>query len=180
MNRFFHWLLFKRLGFKDTLFEPLPSKYIIALAPHTSNWDFVIGVMYSKAKGINCKFLIKKEWFFWPMNHLIRSLGGIPVSREKSHGITDVLAQQAIDSDQFCLCITPEGTRESNSNWKRGFYVIAMKANLPIYLFALDYKYKTVVCTKKVIPDGNIDQQMSEIKSYFSQVHAKHPHKFVV
>ena len=59
-----------------------PSKYIICLAPHTSNWDFVLGQLYSGAEGWKIQFLMKKEWFFWPLGLLFRHLGGIPVYRE--------------------------------------------------------------------------------------------------
>ena len=69
------------MKFKEEVTEPFPPKYIIALAPHTSNWDFILGMLYSWAKGLRCDFLMKKEWFFWPLGIVMRKLGGIPVYR---------------------------------------------------------------------------------------------------
>ena len=81
---------------------------------------------------------------------------------------------------QFGLCITPEGTRRATSEWKKGFYYIALKAELPILLFGLDYGKKRIVCTKKIIPNGNFEEQMKEIKEYFRDFKGKIPENFIV
>ena len=156
----------------------MPDKYILALAPHTSNWDFVIGRLYSNAVGLNCGFLMKKEWFFWPLGVLMRRMGGVPVYRNRQMGSTDILAKEARESDEFRLCITPEGTRKPNREWKRGFYYIALKANLPILLYGLDYERRLIKCTKTFVPTGDIDKDMMEIKEYFREFKGRHPEKF--
>lgn len=173
-------ILYGWLGFKEEVTVELPPKYIIALAPHTSNWDFVIGNLYSRAVGIRCKFLMKKEWFFFPLGYFMRRLGGIPVYRNKRMHSTDVIAEQAMSSKEFRLCITPEGTRKANAEWKKGFYYIALKAELPILLYGLDFNERRIVCTKVVIPNGNVDAQMQEIKEYFRHFTGKHPEKFAL
>ena len=71
------------MGWKTEVSVALPRKYIIALAPHTSNWDFLMGQLYSRAEGFRCEFLMKKEWFVWPLGPIFRSMGGIPVQRSK-------------------------------------------------------------------------------------------------
>ena len=173
-------VLFGWLRFTETVTEPLPDKCIIALAPHTSNWDFIIGNLYSHAKGIRSDFLMKKEWFFWPMGILMRSLGGIPVYRNKQMHSTDIIAEAAKKADRFCLCITPEGTRKAQSEWKKGFYYIALKAEIPILLYGLDFSERKIVCTKTIIPNGEIDSQMQEIKDYFAPFKGLHPERFAV
>ena len=107
------------MGFREEVSEPFPAKYIIALAPHTSNWDFIIGMLFCRAKNFNCNFLMKKEWFFWPLGKLMHKLGGIPVYRSKKTGLTDIVAEKAKEMDTFRLCITPEGTRKANKEWKK-------------------------------------------------------------
>ena len=82
--------------------------------------------------------------------------------------------------DEFKLCITPEGTRSPNADWKKGFYFIAMKANLPILLYGIDYQKRLIQCTKVIIPNGNVEQQMAEIKEYFKDFSGKHPENFTV
>lgn len=173
-------ILYDWMGFGEEITEPFPSKYIIALAPHTSNWDFIIGILYCKANGFHCNFLIKKECFFWPIGKLMHRLGGIPVYRNKNTGLTDIVAAEARKRDSFRLCITPEGTRKPAKEWKKGFYYIALKANIPILLFGLDYEKKQIRCTRTIIPTGDFEQDLKIIKQYYKEFKGKHPKKFVV
>ena len=117
------------MGWTVEVTEEHPDKYIICLAPHTSNWDFILGLLYSRSIGMKSNFLMKKEWFFWPLGPIFRSLGGIPVYRQKKMSMTDAMAETAKAADTFHLCITPEGTRSRTADWKKGFYFIALKAN---------------------------------------------------
>ena len=124
-------------------------------------------------------FLMKKEWFFWPLGPIFRKLGGIPVWRSKHTSMTDNLAETAKKEQIFHLCITPEGTRSLNPEWKKGFYYIALKANLPILLFGLDYGQKRIVCTETLIPSGDIEADMQRVKAYFKDFKGKHPENFI-
>ena len=180
MSKFWSYLLYKLMGWQTDVTVERPQKYIIALAPHTSNWDFLMGQLYSRAEGFRCNFMMKKEWFFWPLGPLFRNMGGIPVYRSKHTSLTDQLANAAQESDAFALCITPEGSRKPVSDWKKGFYYIALKANLPILLYGLDYGQKRIVCTKIIHPNGNIDTQMDEIKQYFKDFKGKYPDQFII
>lgn len=174
------WLLYKVCGWTKEVSVSHPKKYIICLAPHTSNWDFVLGQLYSHADGVKINFLMKKEWFFFPLGALFRWLGGIPVNRQKKGSMTDALAETAQQSEVFRLCVTPEGTRKSNPEWKKGFYYIALKAGLPILLYGVDYERKLIQCTKVVVPTGDIDREMAEIKEYFKNFKGKHPEQFAI
>jgi len=162
------------------LSEKHPDKYILCLAPHTSNWDFVIGMLYKGAESMKINFLMKKEWFFWPLGIFFRKVGGIPVYRSKQTSMTDRLAETAQRSEFFRLCITPEGTRSPNPEWKKGFYYIAQKAEIPILLYGLDYEERLICCTKTIIPNGDIDSQMREIKLYFQDFKGKYPDNFTI
>jgi 1-acyl-sn-glycerol-3-phosphate acyltransferase len=110
----------------------------------------------------------------------MRRLGGIPVYRNKKQGMTDIVAQQALSMDTFCLCITPEGTRKPTAEWKKGFYFIALKANLPILLYGLDYEKKLIKCTRTFLPTGDAEKDMPEIKEYFKDFRGRHPKKFKI
>ena len=177
---FCRWLLYKQLGWSIDITQEHPSKYIICLAPHTSNWDFLIGQLYNGAEGLKSNFLMKKEWFFWPLGPIFRSLGGIPVFRSKKTSMTDNLAEAARKAEKFMLCITPEGTRSPNPEWKRGFYYIAQKAEIPILLYGVDYEKKLIRCTKTIVPNGDIDTQMRDIKLYFKDFKGKKPENFTI
>ena len=89
LRKFCSWLLYKKMGWKKFITDSHPDKYIICVAPHTSNWDFILGQLYAHAEGIKNNFLMKKEWFFWPFGILLRRLGGIPVWRSKHTSMTD-------------------------------------------------------------------------------------------
>ena len=160
--------------------EVHPAKFMLCLAPHTSNWDFVLGQLYMRAEGMRINFLMKKEWFFWPLGIWFRKIGGIPVFRTKKNSMTDNLAEEARKAETFQLCITPEGTRSRNDEWRKGFYYIALKAELPILLYGLDFERKLIQCTKTLVPTGDIERDMREIKLYFKDFKGKYPEKFTV
>lgn len=172
------WLLYKLLGWKKEVTVSHPAKYVLCLAPHTSNWDFVIGQLFSRAEGIKSNYLMKKEWFFWPLGAIFRKTGGIPVYRDKKTSMTETLAETARNEKEFRLTITPEGTRSYNPNWKKGFYYIAAEAGIPILLYALDYEKKLIKCTESFVPTGNIDEDLPKIKAYYAGVKGKYPEKF--
>ena len=180
MRKLCRWLLYKRLGWHTNIRVDHPSKYIICLAPHTSNWDFIIGQLYMHAEGMHVGFLMKKEWFFWPLGILFRNLGGVPVYRDGRHSLTDQLSERAQKSDRFSLCVTPEGTRSLTTEWKKGFHFIATKAGIPVLLYGLDYKRKLIECTCSFVPTGDIEKEMQEIKKYFKDYKGLYPEKFSV
>lgn len=178
IKNFCNWLLCKRLGWKIDVNVELPQKCVICLAPHTSNWDFIYSMLYKFATGINSNFLMKKEWFFWPLGPVFRKLGGIPVYRDKKTSMTDNLADAAVKARSFRLSITPEGTRKANPQWKRGFYYIALKAGIPILLYGLDYERKLIYCHRSFVPTGDVERDMLEIKDYFKDFKGKKPEQF--
>ena len=180
MRKLCSWLLYKRLGWKKTVTEQHPDKYIICLAPHTSNWDFFIGQLYMRAEGFHTNFLMKKDWFFWPLGPIFRRMGGIPVYRSKKTHMTEQLATMAKQMRRFALTITPEGTRRKNPDWRRGFYYIALGAEIPILLYGCDFEKKEIVCTRTFVPTGNVDEDMKEIKAYFRDFKGKHPDQFAI
>ncbi len=168
------------MGMDAEVTEDHPDKFIICLAPHTSNWDFILGLLYSRAEGMVCNFMMKKEWFFWPLGPIFKKLGGIPVYRQKHTSMTDAIAESAKASEIYHLCITPEGTRSPNPDWKKGFYFIALKADLPILLYGIDYEKRLIQCTKTIIPSGDVENDMRNIKLYFKDFRGKIPNNFTI
>ena len=173
-------LIFRKMGWQVEMTVPYRDKCIICVAPHTSNWDFIIAELYYHSIGRTAGFLMKKEWFFWPMGVLFRSMGGIPVERSRHVSLTDRVAEAATKAERFELAVTPEGTRSLATKWKRGFYFIALKAGLPIQLYAIDYKRKRIVCTKELVPSGDVEADMRLIMDYYRPYEGKYPGKFAV
>jgi len=180
MIKKFFSILFKLIGWKSVLNEAIPSKCVFCVAPHTSNWDFVIGIIFYKSIGGTLHFLMKKEWFFFPINLIFKSLGGIPVDRNKKSSVTEQMATLFHSNQNLQLAIAPEGTRKRNTKWKTGFYYIALTAGVPIALAYIDYSKKEIGLIKNFYPTGNEKQDIDEIKQYYSHIQAKHPKKFTI
>lgn len=176
----YSFIYYRILGWKTNVTMPDYDKCVITAAPHTSNWDLFIGKLFYGAIGRKTYFMMKKEWFFFPLGILFRWMGGIPVHRDKRTSMVDQVIKQVNASEKFHLAITPEGTRSPNPNWKKGFYYIALGANIPIVLIGIDYEKKCITAGKYIIPSGDIDKDMREIKLYFKDFKGKHPHKFVL
>lgn len=180
LQNFYKRILYSWWGWTTNVTLPIPDKCIICVAPHTSNYDFLLGELYIRSVGRAANFLMKKEWFFWPMGSLMRALGGIPVERSRKTSLTDQLAAKAKEASTICLAVTPEGTRSRVDHWKRGFYYIALKAQIPILLYGIDYKKKEIVCTRQLFPSGNVEEDMKSIMDYYRGFSARHPEKFAL
>lgn len=166
------------LGWKIEGVADLPRQCIFCVAPHTSNWDLIIGKMVAVSLGLKTYFLIKKTWFFFPVNLILNAIGGISVDRSKKNSLTEQLADEFSKQDNFVLAVTPEATRKRNSDWKKGFYYIALAAKIPIVIAVMDYKYKTVYFKAVLMPTGDVDKDMAEIKMYYKGATGKHPQNF--
>lgn len=170
--------LLKALGWKIEGGTAYPKKCILCVAPHTSNWDLLLGKLVYASLGKQASFLMKKSWFFFPMNIIFKALGGIPVDRSKKNSLTDQLAEEFRSRKQFQLAITPEGTRKRNEEWKKGFYYIAMAAEVPIVIIIMNYGDKTIYFRDVFYPTGNVEEDMLKIKSYYKDAIGKHPENF--
>lgn len=169
----------KLMGWKIGKVLPEIPKCVIAVAPHTSNLDFIIGKLAYTAIGRTANFLIKKSWFVFPFNYLFNSIGGIPVDRDRRTSITEKMALEFKKREKFQLALTPEGTRKRVNKWKKGFYFIALNAKVPIVLVALDYGTKTVSFLDTFYPTGDIEGDIKIIRLKYNDVEARHPEQFV-
>ena len=156
------------------------KKYVILAAPHTSNWDFFYGRLYFYIFKVPVKFFIKKEWFFFPMGILFRAMGGVPVDRSTNSNLTDEIAKSFKLHEEMAMMVTPEGTRSYSPDWKKGFYYIAQKANVPIVLGFLDYSKKEAGYGPVFYPTGDIDKDFAEFKSFYMTKKGRFPEKGVV
>ncbi len=143
------------------------KKYIIIAVPHTSNWDFLIGLSVRSLLGFESNFLGKKSLFRWPYGWFFKKLGGYPVDRENRNNQVDQVVKLFHSNEKFVLALAPEGTRSSVSNWKTGFYYISLKAKVPIVRTKFDIKNKCVTIYPPYWPTGNIETDMVQIKEVF-------------
>jgi len=165
-SAFCEWLL-RRLGWKfDHKGENIP-KCVICVAPHTSNLDFIIGQLFYAAIGRKARFLMKKEWFFFPFNLLLKKMGGVPIDRKQNKSITNQMVQEFDRYEYLHLAVTPEGTRKTVDEWKKGFYFIALNARVPIQLAYIDYRKKEIGFKGTFYPTNNVEEDIHTIRSYY-------------
>jgi 1-acyl-sn-glycerol-3-phosphate acyltransferase len=76
------------------------------------------------------------------------------------------------------VVITPEGTRRLVKQWKKGFYLIALEAKVPIVLSFIDYREKTGGIGPVLYPSGDYNKDMELIYRFYGSKMARHPEKF--
>lgn len=173
--------ILKVCGWTCSAHTPNYKKCVLVVAPHTSNWDFVWGRLGYTALGRSANFLIKQEWMKVPVfGFLLKKLGGIPVDRSKASHFTDQIAALFQQLDEFNLAITPEGTRKRNPRWKRGFYHIALKSQVPIVLVTIDYASKHLSLSAEFTPTGNEQADIKAVMHHFKDVTPKYPEHFSI
>lgn len=165
--QFFGWKLF---------FKPLPGPHGIAVVyPHTSNWDFPIGLVAKWAMGVQFRWLAKDTLFRGPMGRLMRYWGGVAIDRRAPMGATRQLADQMLASKSFWIGITPEGTRAYRPHWKSGFYHLAVTANVPLLLVRYHYGKKELSLVDTLVPTGDIERDMAAIRAIYADSDALYP-----
>lgn len=172
--------ILRRFGWKFTINGELPARCVVCVAPHTSNWDFIIGELCIRSVGKTASFLMKDAWFFFPLGYLLKAIGGIPVSRRKSNHVTTTVVNAFNQSESLLVAVTPEGTRSRNAHWHKGFLYIAHEAKVPIVMGCINYKTREVVIEHPFTPTDDPDADMALIKRYYAQRAdaARYPEKF--
>lgn len=170
--------ILKIAGWKVNITVPDYPKCIICVAPHTSNWDFVLGKLAYASIGRKAGFLMKESWFFFPLGFIFKAIGGIPVPKKRGGSLVDTLIEKYNDSEKLTLAITPEGTRSKTDKWRYGFLHIAYGAHIPIALGAIDYSTKDIIIEKTFNPTGDTEKDMRAIKDYYRPFVGRYPEKF--
>ena len=172
-------LIYAISGWKITGTIPKDIKHcIVLMAPHTSNWDFVIGFLGFAILRLKSHSLIKKEAFVFPLGLIVRAMGGVPVDRQRASNVVISVAHEFQIRKEFILIVAPEGTRSLNRHWKRGFYNIAVLAKVPIIFGYLDYRLKVAGLEDVFYPTGNYEADLAVIEAFYAKKQARFPEKF--
>lgn len=162
--------ILRLMGWKIVGELPNDKKYIVIVAPHTSNWDLVIGLCGRFAVGVKINFLAKHQLFFFPLGNFLRAVGGTAVDRSKKGNKVEQVVALYKKSDELKLAITPEGTRSPVTRWKEGFYHIASQAGIPIVMIGLDYSTKEIRIQQPFWPSGDINIDFPKFIAYFKTI----------
>lgn len=157
------------------VFGHLPDrpKFIIAVAPHSSNFDFVLTVGIILSCGLKTSFLAKSSLFRFPLGMIIRGFGGIPVDRSSPQGVVGQMTDLFNSSSQLVLGIAPEGTRSAVKRWRSGFALIAKAANIPVQPAIVDYAQKHITFTPLIEQVDDADATVSAVQAAAAHGSAK-------
>jgi len=158
---------------------PEAPKFVLIVAPHTSNWDFPIGVMAMFALGLRATWLGKHTLFRFPVRGLLRWLGGEPVDRRVAHGTVGMAIARFAERSQWVLAVSPEGTRGRVVQWKTGFHRIAAGAGVPIQPVSFDFSRRTITILDLVMPTDDVAADMTRLRRLFHPEMARYPDLFV-
>lgn len=166
-------------GWKIEITTPDYPKCLICVAPHTSNWDFILGELAYTSVGRKAGFLMKESWFRWPLGYFFRAIGGSPVPKKRGSALTEAIVELFNSKQRLAIAITPEGTRKPTAKWRKGFLYIAQEADIPLLLGAIDYKNKRIEIKTQFHPTGNVEEDLRNIKAFYRPFNAKYPSKFI-
>lgn len=152
---------------------PDRAKFVIAVAPHTSNWDFIVGAGAMFALDLKLTFIGKHTIFRGPLAPLMRWMGGIPVDRRSAHGVVGETVAAFERADQLVLAVAPEGTRKRVERFRSGFLHIARGARVPILLATLDYGARCVKLGPLIEPGPDTESELRRVEAFFAGVRGK-------
>lgn len=142
-------------------------KYVLIVAPHTSNWDFILFIFAVSVLRLQPSVLIKSTLFVGPLGWFLRYCGAIPVNRTQANSLVDYIAGIYAEREEFVLIITPEGTRSANPNWKRGFHHVARKAEVPVLVVYVDSAIRTIGIEGLMEPSDDADADIRKLKQFY-------------
>ena len=154
------------------------KKCVMIAAPHTSNWDLVFAMAFYWKEGVEAKFFIKDDWTKGIHGWFIKKMGGIGVTRGRKNNLVDISVANFKANDELILLVPAEATRKRVKKWKRGFYVIAQKAEVPVALAYLDYKKKIAAVGKTIDLTGDFEADMAVIQDFYKDISAKYPENY--
>jgi 1-acyl-sn-glycerol-3-phosphate acyltransferase len=168
------WLLRWRVegGFPDV------PKMVIIVAPHTSNWDFFVGLFAALALDIDARWFGKHTIFRGPLAPILRSLGGIPVDRGTSQHVVAQWVAAFANRERMVVGMAPEGTRGKVDTWRTGFWYLASRANVPVVPAALDYGARVATIAPAYWPTGDLESDLVRLKACFAHATPRHPELF--
>ncbi len=177
MFSLFSAFVLKIWGWKVSAYPHEVPKLVMAVAPHTSSWDFPVGIFVRSAVKANAVFVAKHTLFVPPFGWLLRMWGGIPVDRRQRGNFVAAVIDEFNKRDYFHVCIAPEGTRSKVHKFKSGFYHIAKGAGVPILLCTFDWGNMTVTFGELFQPTDDEAKDLEYIWNYYKGVKGRNPEK---
>ena len=178
ISKAFAAFVFRLVGWQVAGEIPNLPKMIVIGAPHTSNWDFPLAMIFIFYTGVRFNWMAKKEFFVRPFAWLWYWLGGVSVDRKAANGLVGQTVEVIQQRAKIVLAIAPEGTRSKVARWRTGFYYIAYNANIPIVPILLDYAHKRFVITEPFSPTGDIEADLPLLQARYEGIAGRNRDQF--
>lgn len=170
-------LILRLIGWRSVFAPPPGPKSVVIVYPHTSNWDFPLGLLFRIGVGVFMNFAGKDTLFRWPMKGFFLRVGGVPINRRQRNGMTEQLLAAFAARDSFHMVLTPEGTRSKTDHWKSGFYRLALAAGVPVGLGFIDYARHEVGIGRWITLSGDEEADLALIRAFYADKRALYPEK---
>ncbi|MBK7425330.1 MAG: 1-acyl-sn-glycerol-3-phosphate acyltransferase [Propionivibrio sp.] len=170
-------LILRLIGWRTVFVPPPGPKSVVLVYPHTSNWDFPLGVLCKARHRMILNWAGKDSLFRWPLKGFFIWLGGVPINRRESTGMIRQLIDIFAQSESFCICITPEGTRSRSEHWKTGFYQLALATGVPVGLGFIDYGNRRIGVDRWINLSGSEETDLDLFRSYYADKTGRYPEK---
>ena len=157
--------------------QPGAKRAVVIAAPHTSNWDGFWALVYKVAMQLDIHFFAKQSLFWFPLNVLLRALGGIPLDRKRAASAVDQAVEMFRNSESFYFGLAPEGTRSRADHWKSGFYRIARGAGVPVVLGFLDYGNRRIGIGPTLTLSGDWQKDLEFCREFYKDIQGRCPEK---
>jgi 1-acyl-sn-glycerol-3-phosphate acyltransferase len=162
-------------GWHSSLTWPPEPRGLIMVYPHTSNWDFPIGVLFKLAHNLPAQWMGKDSMFRWPFRRLLLAMGGVPINRRERTGFVTAMVEEMHRRDWLWIAVAPEGTRAATDHLKSGFYRVALAADVPIGLGYIDYQRKHVGIDRYVRMTGDETRDLVVMREFYADKLARIP-----
>jgi 1-acyl-sn-glycerol-3-phosphate acyltransferase len=163
-------LLMKALGWRTEGALPDIPRYVLIVAPHTSNWDLLFGAVTAFALRLDVYFMAKHQLFRFPFGPLMRWIGALRIDRRVHADTVRHAVETFREHDRLVIAVPPEGTRARVKHWKTGFYYIAAGAGVPVVMAFIDYGRKTAGVGPVLVPSGDIDADMRSVREFYDGI----------
>lgn len=160
-----------------TILGDLPDtpRFVLIVAPHTSNWDFVVALLADLALDMDAAWMGKHTIFVGPFGRWLHGLGGIPVIRHAAHNVVAQMVSEFARRDRMILALAPEGTRRKVKRWKSGYWHIAHAVGVPILPVGLDYRRRAIVIGELLQPGDSHEDDEATLLRFFAGITPRHP-----
>ena len=167
--------LLRLCGWRTSLTWPPEPRGLIMVYPHTSNWDFPLGVLFKLGHDLPAHWMGKDQMFRWPFRRLLMAIGGLPINRRERTGFVTAMAEEMRRRDWLWIAVAPEGTRAHGEYLKSGFYQLALAADVPIGLGYIDYRRRQVGIDRYVRMTGNEEQDLQLLRDFYATIKPRKP-----